>query len=99
SYVATTDMDFEINLNATGEKLADLTGMVNLDVNRAIVDGDSLKNHQFYADLLDYMDDQKELRFTSTLMDFNLRGDLDPEAIQSVYEYWFDYLVYQVNTE
>ena len=53
-YVAETDMDFEINLKAQGQNLTDVTGIVNMDVNRAIVDGDSLKKHQFYADLLDY---------------------------------------------
>lgn len=98
-YVAETDMDFEINLKAQGQNLTDVTGIVNMDVNRAIVDGDSLKKHQFYADLLDYREDQRELRFTSTLMDFNLRGDINPEAFRGMYHYWYNYLKYQIHTE
>ncbi len=98
-YVAQTDLDFVVNLQATGVNPDSLTGRVNLDVTKAIVDGDTLNPHQFYADLFEIENSQRELRFTSTLFDFNLRGNLNAALMDEMGTYWFDYISTRSNQE
>jgi hypothetical protein len=97
--ISPTDIDFEISVEATGINVNDITGRINLDVTRAVVGGDTLATHQFYADLSDTEDGQRELRFTSTLLDFNVRGDLNPELIKDMSAYWKSYVYRQLDKE
>lgn len=97
--ISDTDLDFVINLQATGLNPDRLTGRVNLDVTRAIVASDTLGPHQFYADVFEIEDNQRELRFTSTLFDLNLRGDLNSTLIGSMGTHWVDYIYRQIDQE
>jgi hypothetical protein len=97
--LAETDLDFNFNLDFRGRTFDELNGRLNLDVNRAVVDGDTLGLHQFYADLTDLRGGQKELRFTSTLLDFTLSGDLELKRINETLSYWMDYFESRLDDE
>lgn len=97
--ISDTDLDFVINLEATGINPDSLTGRINLDVTRAIVASDTLGPHQFYADVFEIENNQRELRFTSTLFDLNLRGDLNSSLIYGMGAHWIDYLNRQIDQE
>lgn len=97
--VAETDLDFVINLQATGIDPDSLTGRINLDVTRAIVANDTLGPHQFYADVFEIENKQRELRFTSTLFDMNLRGDLNSSLIDAMGSHWIDYINRHIDRE
>lgn len=97
--VADTDLDFVVNLQATGINPDSLTGRVNLDVTRAVVSNDTLGPHQFYADVFEIENNQRELRFTSTLFDLNLRGDLNSTLIDVMGTHWADYVYRQIDQE
>ncbi len=94
-----TDHDFELNLYARGDDLNNLTGRINLDIDKAIISGDTLAPHQFYADLSDISPGQREFRFTSTLLDFNLRGDIDTRRITELTTHWSSYLQERLKEE
>jgi hypothetical protein len=97
--ISETDLDFVVNLQAIGIDPETLTGRINLDVTRAVVAGDTLGPHQFYADIFGVEEGQRELRFTSTLFDLNLLGDLNTERIESMGAHWLDYIYNKVNEE
>lgn len=94
-----TDLDFNVNLQARGIDLDSLTGRINLDVTRAVVGGDTLGPHQFYADVFEIQNNQRELRFTSTLFDLNLRGNLNSNLIEFMGTHWAEYINRQIDEE
>jgi hypothetical protein len=97
--IAETDVDFNFNLDFAGLTFDDLTGRLNLDVNRAIVNSDNLGPHQFYADLTDMNDSDRELRFTSTLLDFTVSGDLRLSKLNEILTYWMEYFETRIEDE
>lgn len=97
--IAETDLDFNFNLDFTGITFDDLSGRLNLDVHRAIVNSDSLGPHQFYADLTDLNDKHRELRFTSTLLDFTVSGDLKVSKLNEILAYWMEYFETRIEDE
>ncbi len=97
--ISETDLDFIVNLEARGVNPDSLTGRINLDVTRAVVSGDTLNPHQFYADIFEIENNQRELRFTSTLFDLSLRGDLNSALIESIGTHWSEYIYGQIEQE
>jgi hypothetical protein len=97
--LAETELDFNFNLDFSGATFDDLNGRLNLDVNRAVVNSDTLGPHQFYADLTDLSDTKRELRFTSTLLDFTISGDLMLSKLNKTITYWITYFENRLDDE
>jgi hypothetical protein len=93
-----TKTDFNLDVEAQGNNLADLFGKLSLDVTSSIVNGDSLDLHQLYIDL-NAPDEARVLRLTSTPIDMVLSGDINPERIRKVVLHWMDYFVKRYENE
>ncbi len=93
-----TNTDFNIDLEAQGNSLAELFGKLSIDVESSVVNGDSLDIHQLYIDL-NSPEEARVLRLTSTPMDLVLSGDINPERIRSVGMHWLDYFVKRYEDE
>ena len=96
-----TDLTLEYNSDLEWSDLSDLTGRINLDVARSIVESDTLRAHQFYADLNPVTpgSSERHLRMTSSFLDADLRGDIDPVNLQRLWNHWSTYLVRQTARE
>lgn len=95
--IADSNLDFNLNLFLYGNDVNDLLGQFSLDIHNAVIGEDTLEVHQFYADLSTLQNGSRELRFTSTIFDLGLRGDVYPQQIAEMALYWYDYVVIRVD--
>ncbi len=95
-----TSFNGRVTANAGGTSLDDLQGRLSIEINRAIIDEDTLRPHQFYADVIDPGNDEpKEIRMTSSFFNANIAGTLYPDQLISAYRNWYNYLGERVNEE
>ncbi len=87
-----TNLKLNYNIDLTGQSLSTLYGHVSLDVAPSIINGDTVEAHTFYADLDEPNSENRLLRLTSSLMDFELSGDIAPGPILAMYKHWKPYL-------
>lgn len=92
-------IDVEYELFLEGNSFDNVFGQVTLDIPLAIVSGDTLTNHQFYADFNEPLSDNRTLRVTSTAFDFSMDGVFNPSDIFHLSPYWSTYLGDRVNEE
>lgn len=97
--LADTDLDLDISFRIRDWDSDAVSGRVSMDINRAVVGTDTLGLHQLYADLLDLPNGGKELRFTSTMLDFFVRGDVYPGKVIEMANYWVGYIDERVEEE
>lgn len=88
---------FTANLNWTN--MDDLMGRISLEVDESSIGNESLRPHQFYADLNDSEDGNRRLRITSSFFDGELNGTLDYSTLQKSAEFWTRYLNYRIANE
>src|SRR5690625_2304810 len=69
--------------------MEDVTGRVSFDIERSLINADTLRPHQFYADI-NGSGTERQLRFTSSFFDGEITGDLAPTALLSATNYWID---------
>ncbi len=81
---------FSTNLEWTSQD--DLTGRVSFEIAPSTINTDTLRAHQFYADLQDIHQDSRRLRITSSFIDGEISGTLQPELIRDYAKYWSAYL-------
>lgn len=93
---------FNGRLSASGEgtNLNDLAGRLSIEINESVINSDTLRSHQFYADINNPGPDQpREFRMTSSFLNLNASGTLYPENLAGATRYWYDYLAEQINEE
>lgn len=84
-----TDLDGTLRLQADGSNIENLSGSVTLDILDAVVNSDSVKSHQLYADITRSRNGgSDQIRLTSTALDANLNGKFDPEYWIDFWNYW-----------
>lgn len=84
-----TSVNYE--LNATGNSLDEAYGQLTIDIPESVINGDTLPLHQLYLDLNAPTAPERELRLTSTPLDFNLKGDINLGSIRELYAHWETY--------
>jgi len=97
--ISNTSLNFKYQLNVQGKTLNRMYGRASMDINRSIVGSDTLRPHQFYVDLNSPDKKQRILRFTSSFMDFILKGHMHPTDLFQMGHYWTDYFKKHVNEE
>jgi translocation and assembly module TamB len=88
---------FSTNLEWTSQE--DLTGRVSFEIEPSLINQDTLRSHQFYADLQDLSDNTRRLRITSSFFDGEISGNLQPAHIRDYAKYWTTYLQQRVGEE
>ncbi|GAB5408667.1 MAG: hypothetical protein BalsKO_10320 [Balneolaceae bacterium] len=94
---AVVDLDYELFLK--GNNINNVYGQVSLDIPFSIVNGDTLPNHQFYADFNEPSSDNRSLRITSTALDLSMNGLFEPDDVLRLTPYWFEYLKNRLDEE
>jgi translocation and assembly module TamB len=97
NHIADSNLDFDLNVFVFGNDINDVSGQFSLDIKNAIIGEDTLGVHQFYADLSTLQNGSRELRFTSTIFDLGMRGDVYPQQIADMALYWYDYVENRVD--
>ncbi|MCH8496410.1 MAG: translocation/assembly module TamB domain-containing protein, partial [Balneolales bacterium] len=92
SDIAETSLNVLFALDIAGNTIDELTGRFNIDMLEGTINGEIAPPHQLYADLIEAGNGQRQLRFTSTMFDFDLSGDLYPQKLLNLAEYWSDYV-------
>lgn len=89
-----------LSANAEGSGLNDVFGRISVEVNESIIDADTLRPHQFYADINSPSNGQnREIRMTSSFLNLNLTGTLFPDQLAGAARYWYDFLAERINEE
>jgi len=94
---AVIDVDYEFFLK--GNNRDNFYGQVSLDIPFSILDGDTLQNHQFYADFNEPGLGERVLRLTSTAFDLSMNGIFEPNDVLKLAPYWSSYLRNRFNEE
>lgn len=97
--VAPTALNFSYNIALQGFNAERIQGRANLDINPSIIGTDTVRAHQFYADLNSPDAATRELRLTSSLFDMNISGDITPADVISQSKFWRDYLTNRFKAE
>lgn len=92
-------VDIHYEMNMSGNPAGNLSGQMSLDVNQAIVNGDTLGHHQLYFDINSPDSESRSLRFTSTAFDATLTGNYNPAGLTDIAQYWFTYFKNQTKQE
>ncbi len=96
----TATFNGRLSANGEGTNLDDLAGRVSIEINEAIINADTLRSHQFYADINNPGPDQpRELRMTSSFLNINASGTLYPAQLAGAVRHWYNYLAERVNDE
>lgn len=93
-----TQFHSTFSANLEWNSMEDVTGRVSFDIERSLINADTLRPHQFYADI-NGSGTERQLRFTSSFFDGEITGDLAPAALLSANNYWTDYLKERVYEE
>lgn len=88
---------FSADVEATS--IDDLVGRVSFEMAESTIDTDTLRAHQFYADINQNSDDTRTFRFTSSFFDGEMQGTLDFSLIRKQIQYWNVYLKERIQEE
>lgn len=94
-----TSLNFEYDFNARGENVDQIYGRANLDIFESRVNGDTLQPHQLYFDIDQPDNPQRTLRFTSTIFDMFVVGDIQPTKIMDSGKHWGNYFQGRITEE
>lgn len=94
-----TGLNFDYNVELQGLNPDRIQGRANLDVKPSLIGSDTVRAHQFYADLNSPDKSTRELRLTSSLFDINISGQVTPSDVISQTKFWSTYLVERFESE
>ncbi|MCH8523473.1 MAG: translocation/assembly module TamB [Balneolales bacterium] len=98
-FLATTNLDFTFDMELINPFSTALTGVLSLDITEGKVNNVDVGTHQLYADFLETGPDERLFRFTSTVADAELRGNLLPDKMSAMFIYWKNYIASRVEDE
>lgn len=91
------DLNYELSLN--GADINNSFGLLTVDLPNTVIEGDTLANHQFYADFSSTSESGKSFRLTSTPIDFSVSGDFEPLSIIDLSKFWVGNISQKINQE
>lgn len=82
-----TNFSSSFSADLKGTSVNDLEGRVSFEIGESTINSDTLRAHQFYADISD-QDSDRRLRLTSSFFDGEIIGNLRPEPLRQMRDYW-----------
>lgn len=86
-YAESTNFSGSFSTNLQGSSINDVEGRVSFEIDESTIDRDTLRAHQFYADISDFTSDRR-IRFTSSFFDGEISGTLRPTPLREMQNYW-----------
>lgn len=96
-----TSINLEFNTDLEWTEIDDLFGRISFEVDESVIGIDTLRSHQFYADLdaPNQSGDERNLRLTSSFLDAEVSGDIYPRNLYKLYRHWNGYVKNQIAEE
>jgi len=94
-----TSFNSTFSADIEASNLDDLVGRVSFEMEQSTINADSLRPHQFYADINPNPDRTRTFRFTSSFFDGEMQGTLDHSLIRNHIQYWNVYLKERISEE
>lgn len=94
---ALVDMEYDMLLNGIDPESA--FGRITIDLPKTIINDDTLRVHQIYADYDASGVKEKSFRLTSTALDMSIVGAFTLNELTALGKYWSGYLRKQFNEE
>lgn len=98
----TTSLNIEYGGELQWTSLDDLYGRVSFQVDDSVIGLDTLRAHQFYADIdapSQTGEAERTLRLTSSFLDAEISGDIYPKNLRRLFYHWEGYVRNQVAEE
>ena len=97
-YADSTNFNGSFSTNLQGTSINDVEGRISFEIGESTIERDTLRAHQFYADISDLSDDRR-IRFTSSFFDGEITGNLRPEPLREMRNYWMDFFNERIQSE
>ena len=94
---AVVDLDYELLLS--GSNRENIYGQISLDIPFSVVGGDTLPDHQIYADFNEPGLNSRVFRITSTAFDMGINGAFDPNELTELAPFWVSYFKERIDQE
>ena len=94
-----TSLNSTFSANLEWSSINDLFGRVSFEVDQSTVAQDTLRPHQFYADLNSAENESRTLRLTSSFFDGEIEGTIIPDNLQKMGVYWSDFVKQRISEE
>lgn len=94
-----TSFNSTFSADVEASSIDDLVGRVSFEMEQSTIDADTLRPHQFYADINQNPDNTRTFRFTSSFFDGEMQGTLDFSLIRKQMQYWNAYLRERIEQE
>ncbi|WP_234571360.1 translocation/assembly module TamB domain-containing protein [Rhodohalobacter sp. 614A] len=94
-----TSFNSTFSADVEASSIDDLVGRVSFEMEQSTIDADTLRPHQFYADINQNPDNTRTFRFTSSFFDGEMQGTLTFGLIRKQFQYWNAYLRERIEQE
>lgn len=98
-YADSTSFNSTFSADIEASNLDDLIGRVSFEMEQSTINADTLRPHQFYADINPNPDNTRTFRFTSSFFDGEMQGTLDHSLVRDHIQYWSVYLKERISQE
>lgn len=90
--LAPTELELAFDARIVSPGSESMTGQLSVDIHDGVINGVIAPPHQFYADYLELGSGERLFRFTSTLADAEVRGDVYAGRLREMFAYWQAYI-------
>jgi translocation and assembly module TamB len=96
-----TSINLEYSSDLGFSEIDDLNGRVSFQINESVIGPDTLRSHQFYADLdtPSTSGGERNFRLTSSFLDAEITGNIYPTNLYHLYRHWNGYIRNQIAEE
>lgn len=94
-----TSLNSTFSVNLEWSSINDLFGRVSFEVDQSTVAEDTLRPHQFYADLNSAENESRTLRLTSSFLDGEVEGTIRPDNLHKMALHWSKFVKQRISEE
>ena len=92
-------VDLNYNFRISGSDIDNTFGLLTIELPNTVIEGDTLKNHQIYADFNSSFGNEKSFRLTSTPIDISINGDFQPNQVLDLAKFWVRNISNKIRSE
>ncbi|MDI6401555.1 translocation/assembly module TamB domain-containing protein, partial [Balneolaceae bacterium ANBcel3] len=97
--VPETELSMDVELNWHGMKAEEGYGRISADIFDSKANATELRAHQFFLDLNAPDRPVRSLRFTSSVFDLLVEGEIEVTDVIHHYDHWYSYFVQRIGQE
>ena len=86
--IVNTSLNGRYNIQLRGNDAHDVSGIASVDFSESLVGKDTVEVQQIYADINGITSEKRNLRVSSSVLDFEILGDFTPQNFVALVGYW-----------